>query len=395
MLSDLQDRGPLGGDALSVRLRVLRISHSDVIRGWRGRQERLRERGGRITTVAPLVWAEGGGEVRLDPSEGESLVGVRTIGRHPILFMYEMTRLIREIRREKWDVLDVHEEPYSIAAAQVVLLARVFARSSAIICYSAQNISRAHPAPFVWLRKRILSRIDWLSVCSTGAAKVWEQFGFDASRISVVGLGYDTNVFHPPLADRPMVESPLRVVFAGRLREPDKGVEVLIRALEVLPGVTLDVVGDGEDRAKIEELVRELGIDDRVQMRGHLRPAELADVYRSSDVAVVPSIDQSTWKEQFGRAAVEAMACEVATVVSDNEALVEVVENRALIVRQGDVGGLSYALGRLRDDPEFRRKLALDGANHVRSQFTWSVVGDMYVDLYERAIHYRRRGVAT
>ncbi len=96
----------------------------------------------------------------------------------------------------------------------------------------------------------------------------------------------------------------------GRMdsRERYKGQDRVIAALPRLLASGLDViyliVGDGDDRARLEQLAREMAVEDRVRFLGALDTAQLVEVYRAADLFVMPSTG-----EGFGISFLEAMAC--------------------------------------------------------------------------------------
>ena len=96
----------------------------------------------------------------------------------------------------------------------------------------------------------------------------------------------------------------------GRMdaREQYKGQDRVIRALPEIVAQGHDVayviVGDGDDRLRLEDLARKVGVADRVHFLGSVRAATLLDVYRAADLFVMPSTG-----EGFGIAFLEAMAC--------------------------------------------------------------------------------------
>lgn len=169
------------------------------------------------------------------------------------------------------------------------------------------------------------------------------------ARIVVNPNGVDPRRFSPagPVADRS--DAPL-IVCAGRLchaRAPDVAVAAL--ALMRTPSVRLRLVGDGEDRTAIEELVTALGLDGRVEFRGFC--PEPAPELRAADVVVIPS-------RYDGMALVllEAMACGaaiVATRVPGTSAL----GGAGQLVPVEDAQSLAEAVDALLADPERRRQL--------------------------------------
>jgi glycosyltransferase involved in cell wall biosynthesis len=170
-----------------------------------------------------------------------------------------------------------------------------------------------------------------------------------AARIVVNPNGVDTRRFSPegPAADRS--DAPL-VVCVGRLcraRAPDVAVAAL--ALMRTPSVRLRLVGDGEDRAAVEELVTALGLDGRVELSG-FRPEPAPDL-RAADVVLIPS-------RYDGMALIllEAMACGaaiVATRVPGTSALGEAGQ----LVPVEDPQGLAEAVDALLANPQRRRQL--------------------------------------
>jgi glycosyltransferase involved in cell wall biosynthesis len=100
-----------------------------------------------------------------------------------------------------------------------------------------------------------------------------------------------------PLPDAP------RLLFAGRL-VTGKGIDLLLAAMPLLPGVELEVVGDGGERGQAEALARRLGVAERVHFVGWRAAEAMEAHYARSRVVVVPSV----WPEPFGLVGLEAMS---------------------------------------------------------------------------------------
>lgn len=102
-------------------------------------------------------------------------------------------------------------------------------------------------------------------------------------------------------------KSAFRIGYVSRL-EKEKNCEELIRAFEKLsiPEVTLTIVGDGTQRNHLEVLVRQLGIEDKVEFLGALPRQELPEIMASFDVFVFPSVSET---ESFGLVGLEALSC--------------------------------------------------------------------------------------
>lgn len=362
-------------------MRVLRVSHSAVVSAWRARERALGALGHDVTLLTAKVWNEAGADVPLVPDAGEAVAGISTIGRHPALFVYDPRPLWRALA-EPWDVLDIHEEPFSLAAAEVLLLRAVRRQLAPYALYSAQNIDKRYPIPFRWLERCALRHAAGLSVCNSEAGRICQRKGFPGSP-TLLPLGLDTGHFTPA----PAASSgwPIRVGYAGRL-EVHKGVDVLLEALVDEPGLTLTVAGSGPEEVRLRDLATRLGIQGRVTWRGAVSQEDLPDFYRSLSVLAVPSLPTASWLEQFGRVAVEAMACGVPVIASDTGALPDVVAGAGRLVPPGDAHALRQALVAVGSRQELASRMRADGLVRAAS-CDWREVARRQAELYEAMTH--------
>ncbi|WP_136707690.1 glycosyltransferase [Agromyces sp. H66] len=370
-------------------MRSLRVSHSAVVDEWRGRERALTSLGVDVTLLCAEQWHAGGSSVTLEPRDGERVVGVRTFGHHPALFLYDPRPIWRALG-ERYDVIDVHEEPFALATAEILLLRalRKHPRRTPVVLYTAQNLRKRYPVPFRWFERWALRAASGISACNAEAARIVEDKGF-AGRARVIPLGIDEQRFRP--ADASAASAPPRdlgpasivVGFLGRL-VPEKGVLVLLDAVARDPRLRLRIAGSGPLAPELGGRATAVGIADRVEVVGPIDPDAVVDFYRTLDVLAVPSLPTTSWTEQFGRVAVEAMACGVPVVSSDAGALPDVVGRAGLVVPAGDAAALASALveaGRERAD-ELRAR-GLERA----AICTWDAVGRQYLDLYRAVLH--------
>lgn len=365
-------------------MRVLRVSHSAVVDAWRERERRLRDRGHDVRTLSARVWDEAGLPVRLVPRPGEPVEGVATVGRHPALFLYDPRPLWRALG-DPWDVIDLHEEPFALATAQVLLMRAVRARHTPYVLYSAQNLDKRLPLPFRVMQRWTLRGASGVSVCNRTAGEVLVRRGFPG-RPQVIPLGLDPAVFAPDPARRAPVDgAPIVVGYAGRLA-PHKGVAVLLDAVAGQPRLVLRVAGAGPDESALRERTVAEGLAGRVTFAGALEASELADFYRGLDVLAVPSLTTPGWVEQFGRVAVEAMACGIPVVASDSGALPDVVGGVGRLVPPDDAAALGAALVAVASDEQAWRQCREAGLARAAG-VTWAAVADRYERLYAVAAH--------
>ncbi|WP_245701113.1 glycosyltransferase [Sanguibacter gelidistatuariae] len=324
--------------------------------------------------------------VELVARPGEDAVGIRTWGSHPIAFIYDPLALWRELGRPH-ALLDIHEEPYSLATAEILTLRALRGllgnRSvkAPYIMYSAQNITKTHPLLFRWIERSSLREVSAVSVCNDEAGRILRGKGL-RTPARTISLGIDPLVFSP--ARRGEMRRPhggeIRVGYVGRL-ESHKGVHVLLAAVASDPRLHLSIVGGGPRETQLHERAQQTDLAGRVEFLGHLSGSDLAVHYQSLDVLAVPSLPTSSWLEQFGRVAVEAMASGVPVVASDTGALPDVLDGAGTLVPPGDAAALRDALLRVGTSPDLRAGHIAAGLDRA-AQYSWDAVGEAYLRLY-------------
>ncbi len=374
-------------------MRVLRVSHSAVVDAWRERERALARRGHDVVVLSARRWDEGGTMVPLEPQPGEAVTGVATLGSHPALFLYDPRPLWRALG-EDWDVIDLHEEPFALATAEVLALRALRRQRAPYTLYSAQNLRKRYPVPFRWLERRALRHTAGISACNTEAARICEDKGFPGAA-RVIPLGIDTRHFRPaddaaaPAPATPAAAgcNPAAVVvgYAGRLA-PHKGVAVLLDAVAGDERLTLRLAGAGPQEEELRARAERLGIAGRVTFLGPVPQEALPDFYRGLDVLAVPSLTTPTWVEQFGRVAVEAMACGTPVVASASGALPDVVGGAGVLVPPGDAAALRAALLEVGLHDDVAARLRHRGLARAAA-CDWDAVAGQYEQLYRAATH--------
>lgn len=186
------------------------------------------------------------------------------------------------------------------------------ARRTAVVVHGL-DITFSAPG-YGLLIRAAFRRIDRFLAISENTARLLEQFGIDASTISIVRPGVEEPQAKDPSApyqarerlDIPSI-APL-LLFVGRL-VPRKGIAWFVR--EVFPRLAGDIhlviVGEGPDRAVIEQVLSESGsLRERVHLVGSV-PDWQRDMYmRGADLAIMPNIPSKDDPEGFGLVAIES-----------------------------------------------------------------------------------------
>lgn len=165
--------------------------------------------------------------------------------------------------------------------------------------------------------------------------------------------------------------------------------EVFLRVRRALPARLL-LVGDGPDRAKLEQRCRAEGACDVVTFLGNLQAVE--EVLAGADLFLLPSENES-----FGLAALEALACEVPVVASNAGGLPEVIDHgeNGLLYAVGDIEGMAAGAAALLADPVRHRAFALRARQHAVDRFSERAIVARYRALYERVVAARATTAAA
>ena len=204
-----------------------------------------------------------------------------------------------------------------------------------------------------------------------------ERVGLPAAKVEVIHYGLDDL----PQAWGENPPDPLspdaRLVLCICRLEPQKGVDVAIRALREIPGAQLVVLGEGPQRGELEQLARELDVP--VYLPG--RVPDVAAWLRRADLLVHPV----RW-EGFGLALLEAMLASLPVVATKVSSIPEIVVDgeTGLLVPPDDPGALAAAVNRVLADPSGYGER---GRARARSDFSVAEMADRTLAVYETALN--------
>ena len=218
------------------------------------------------------------------------------------------------------------------------------------------------------------------------------HYGADPDRVEVVPPGVDHAFFSPGARDGArdalgLSAGPL-LLFVGRI-QPLKGVDVAVETLAELGADMSDarllIVGgssgmEGDDEVrKIEKLIADRGLTDRVTMVPPQPHHVLSTYYRAADVCLVPSRSES-----FGLVALEAAACGTPVVASDVGGLRTLIEEgrTGFRISGRDPRDFAAATRRILDSPLLADELSRQAAEAAGS-YTWTTMAARLRRVYD------------
>jgi glycosyltransferase involved in cell wall biosynthesis len=196
-------------------------------------------------------------------------------------------------------------------------------------------------------------------------------------KLARVSGGVDETWFSPddgPLGARRRLGVPAarQLLVAARRLEPRMGLERLLEALRLLPGVELVIIGDGPLRRTLNTLAGQLRVIDRVRFHGSVSEASLRDWYRAADIVVLPTVAY----EGFGLVTAEALACGTPVVGTPVGATPELLVplDPELVTADATADSLAAAIRDVlpRVTCAFRERCR----TYAVSRFAWQVVAD-------------------
>ena len=321
----------------------------------------LRSRGARVDVLAPADGpVEEPGFVPLGRSLGFRWQGTVT---RVTLTPAAVARTVRAVREGGYDLVHVHE-PMLPAAG----LTAVFAAPCPVVGTFHMTARTA-----LWLRvflpvvRSAASRLDARIAVSEEARRFAERVL--PGRYRVIPNAIDVDAYRSARDGG----RELRILFVGRA-EPRKGLPVLLRAFERLPGTpVLELVG-----------VRpgDVPVRPRVRVHGQVPDAERVRLIGEADVLCVPSLGG----ESFGLVVLEGMAAGVPVVASELPGYAAVLPRSAgRLVPPGDHAALTGALAELLSDPALRARLGDEGRRQA-ARYDWARVGEEIAAVYDEVL---------
>jgi len=161
-----------------------------------------------------------------------------------------------------------------------------------------------------------------------------------------------------------------------------KGIDTLLRALSAIDREWhMLLIGDGGERASLENLARELGLEGRVTFAGHRQDA--IHIYGGFDMVLCPSLF-----EGMPNVVLEAMGAGRPVIATSIDGVLEVIgdSRTALLVPPGDERALSSAVADLLDDKDLRETMGAAGKKWVSENFSLVRTVDRVEDLFSSLI---------
>lgn len=287
------------------------------------------------------------------------------------------------LRQFQPDILYVEQGAGSFVYAQSLLYRNLYAPQAKAVFFTWWNLPYRARWPLREVERFNLSQTQGAVAGNAEAAAIVRDHGFNGPLTVLPQLGIDPDEYRPRDSTelrRTLGLDRFTVGYTGRFVE-EKGIKVL---LEALAGVSFDfqllMLGRGPLEAEIRAFAaQQQWGDERLKIVSGVGHSDIARYQNCMDVMVVPSLTRPFWKEQFGHAIIEAMACGVPVIGSDSAEVPRVIGEAGLVTPEGDATALRAALNQVAESAQLRQSLVEAGRHWVLSTYTHQQIASQLV----------------
>lgn len=283
------------------------------------------------------------------------------------LYIFKLVPFLR-----KYDIVHTHNTACQLFTA----IAGLF--SSTVLVTTEHNTSnrRRNWKGYKILDQWMYSRYQSVICISDKAYDNLRQYLGSDKSLRVIYNGIDVNLYRKSEADSSLKSRKTIITMVAGFR-PQKDQDTLVKAFQYLPAdqYELWLIGDGERRPDVENLVNELNLSAVVRFWGIRN--DIPVLLKSSDIIVM-----SSHYEGLSLSSIEGMSVGKPFVASDVDGLHEVTQNAGVLFQQGDAKSLANIILHLHEDSVFYQQIAGQCLQRA-AEFDIHKTVDQYLQLYQ------------
>jgi glycosyltransferase involved in cell wall biosynthesis len=205
-----------------------------------------------------------------------------------------------------------------------------------------------------------------------------------------INIGVDTDFFKPVDRYRNKSKNEIIILFVGRLI-PVKNIPFLIQsfhiALKCLPELKLILVGDGNEKSKLQQMTKTLKIYDNVIFAGAQPTKCVLEYYNMADIFVLPSL-----YDNFPNVILEAMACELPIIATNVGGVSDQIKHNenGFIVKSNCIKEMVDALLLLGNQPDLRNMFGKKNRSEIVERYSWKKSALQLLNLYNEFLKKKR-----
>ena len=347
--------------------------------------QKLVELGHNITVITRGAWVK----AKIENINGIKIYRERFIPTYPVhvrLHGIFVNNLLKSIGTE-FDVIHSHSPLVPVPRCNIphVLTLHICTKQEAKNLTEIKDLYSLYRHMFyrITLQDEINSIKSACKVTTQGIGLVNDllEYGINPNKITPIGIGVDTNILTPKY-DR----QELRILYTGRLVFV-KGLITLIKSAQYIcheyPNVLFTILGDGHLRPRLQKMVRQLNLENNFSFLGFIPRSQLIKHYQNDTIYTAPS-----YYDALPTAILEAMACGMPIVSTNIPAIREAIVDgeSGFLVPPREPKFLADSILKLLADKALRRKMGQAARKRVEKQFTWDIVAEKALSVYNEIL---------
>lgn len=214
-----------------------------------------------------------------------------------------------------------------------------------------------------------------ISLTQSGSRGIYNVLRRDSI---IIPNGVDTNIFCSETRPSP---TPVRLVSVGRLHK-DKGFDKAIHAIKYTlsdyTDVHLTIIGDGDEKEHLHNLIKSLNLDRNVSLIGSIPHTKIPKYLENSSIYLMTSRT-----EGFPLVILEAMAIGLPIISTPVGSIDEIINqyNNGIIISTDKLSSISDAIKKLTDDPEYYSTCSINSII-ASKEYSWERVAKKYIQVY-------------
>lgn len=233
-----------------------------------------------------------------------------------------------------------------------------------------------------WMGQKILKGAEQIIANSENTAGLIDEFWeIPSGKVRILNPGVNCSVFQPTQQDAGVREKlgwgdrPV-ILTVGRLQQR-KGQATMMKAMPQLlqqhPELLYCIVGDGDERSSLTEMIHQLGLTSHVQFRHECSDKELVQCYQQCDLFVLPNREINGDIEGFGMVLLEAQACGKPVIAGNSGGTAETMipGSTGHLVDCRTEDELIPMISHLLDDRSHREVMGAEARKWVSGRFDW------------------------
>lgn len=314
----------------------------------------------------------------------------------PLFFLAQAATLARVIRRHHIDLIHAHwVVPNGVAAA---LLSRVTGLPLFVTLHGSDVYLALRHRWLGRLARGVFARARAVTACSPDLAEGALKVGADPGRVTVIPYGASPDAIVPK-TDDPELRARLglppeaEVVLAlGRL-VGKKGFAYFVQAVPQIlaerPNAWFVIVGEGAERAHLQQLAQDLNVAARVLLPGAAPWADVSRYLSMSALLAVPSVhDIGGNMDGLPNTVLEAMAAARPVVATPIGGIPLAIQSgqTGLLVPEADATALAAAIVQLLQSPEQRNQMGRAARDRIERELNWNNMTERFEQFYAQAL---------